>query len=233
MADWRLGRSWSESELRRRLDALAALPVNFDDAPDTMTRERGWTIDGDSAALGREPIGPPVEDGLYERAQAAIANYDFSDPRIVVGHFDPAAPLLDRDMLLEIKVWGLHFLSGVRVVEVRDEARNDTSVFGFRYDTLAGHIERGFEWFLLTKDHRTGEVQFRVEAHWRLGDFPNWWSRAGFLTVGNAYRTLWRHRAPERLRRLAQQPRAKPITAPGAQLAHRGDETPQRTEGRS
>ena len=27
------------------------------------------------------------------------------------------------------------------------------SVFGFRYDTLEGHIEQGFEWFLLQKRH--------------------------------------------------------------------------------
>ena len=28
----------------------------------------------------------------------------------------------------------------------------------FRYDTLEGHIERGYEWFLLTKDHATGGI---------------------------------------------------------------------------
>jgi uncharacterized protein (UPF0548 family) len=148
-----------------------------------------------------------------------------------VGHFDPEAPLIGRNMLLELKVLGLHFLGGVRVTEAREDADHGTSYFGFRYDTLAGHIERGFEWFLLTKDHRTGEVQFRIEAHWRLGDFPNWWSRAGFLTIGNAYRSLWRHRAPGRLRRLAQQPAAKPIAPADGALAHRGDESPQRTEG--
>lgn len=228
MADWRVGRSWTEAELRRRLGALAALPVNFDEDPTEMTREHGWTVDGDSTSLGREPVGPPVDDGLFERARVALAHYDFSDPRIVVGHFDPDVALLDRDMLLEIKIWGLRFLSGVRVVEVRNLVENDTSVFGFRYDTLAGHIERGFEWFLLTKDHRTGEVHFQIEAHWRMGEFPNWWSRAGFLTVGHHYRSLWRHRAPARLRRLAQQPITRPVAVEGA-LAHRGDDSPERT----
>jgi hypothetical protein len=101
-------------------------------------------------------------------------------------------------------------------------------VCGFRYDTLEGHIERGFEWFLLTKEHATGEVRFKIEAHWQLGQFPNWWSRLGFRLIGEHYRTLWRHRAPERLRELAEQPARKPVAAPG-DLAHRGDVTPQRS----
>ena len=131
-------------------------------------------------------------------------------------------------MLLEIKVLGFRFLSGVRVHGVREEYEHDTTYFGFRYDTLEGHIEQGFEWFLLTKDHATGGIHFRIEAHWRLGDFPNLWSKVGFKLIGEHYRTLWRHRAPERLRRIAHQPVAAPVAAPG-HLAHRGDEAPART----
>jgi len=228
MALWRFGRGWSEDELRAYLDALAARAVNFDDPIETMTREHGWTIDGDRASLGNEPEGPPLSDGPFARARQAIINYDFSDPRIVVGHYDPDAPLVGRDMLLELKVLGFRFLSGVRVMDVRDEVEHDTTLFGFRYDTLEGHIERGFEWFLLTKDHGTGDIHFRIEAHWRPGTFPNWWTRIGFRLLGEHYRRLWRHRAPARLRKLAYQPAAQPIGAPGA-LAHRGDETPRRS----
>jgi uncharacterized protein (UPF0548 family) len=227
---WRFGRGWSEAEMKAFLAALKDRPVNFDDPPETMTVEHGWTVDGDTASLGTEPEGPPLIDGFFARARQAIINYDFSDPRIVVGHFDPETPLLGRDMLLELRVMGFRFLGGVRVMDVREAVEHDTTLFGFRYDTLAGHIERGFEWFLLTKDHETGDIHFRIEAHWRLGDFPSWWSRLGFLVLGETYRTRWRHRAPERLRRLAHQPvPTKPIAAPGA-LAHRGDETPRRTD---
>jgi uncharacterized protein (UPF0548 family) len=229
MALWRFGRGWSESEMKAYLAELADRPVNFSDPIETMTAEHGWTIDGDRASLGTEPEGPPQPDGFYTRARQAIVNYDFSDPSIVVGHFDPEADLLGRDMLLEIKVLGFRFLNGVRVMDIREEVEHDTTLFGFRYDTLEGHIERGFEWFLLTKDHATGDIHFRIEAHWRPGDFPSWWSRLGFLLFGDAFRRLWRHRAPERLRRLAHQPSAKPLAAPG-KLAHRGDETPRRTE---
>ena len=83
-------------------------------------------------------------------------------------------------------------------------------------------MEKGFEWFLLTKDHLDGEIRLRIEAHWRLGDFPNWWSRLGFLLIGSHYRELWRRRALGRLRRLAamrsQEPgvRSQEGLAPGS-----------------
>lgn len=123
---------------------------------------------------------------------------------------------------------GFRFLSGCRVHSVREETDESGTTFGFRYDTLQGHIEQGFEWFLLVKEHESGKIHFTIEAHWRLGDFPNLWSKAGFYVMGEHYRKLWRQRAPERLRRLAHQPEAAPVAEPG-QLAHRGDETPVRT----
>jgi uncharacterized protein (UPF0548 family) len=230
MALWRLGRGWSEETLKAYLAELARRPVNFTADPESMVPENGWKVDGAETRLGEEPPGPPAADGLYERAKQGIINYDFSDPRIVVGHFDPDAPLVGRDMLLEIKVWGLRFLNGCRVHSVREERTPALTLFGFRYDTLEGHIEQGLEWFLLTKRHDSGEVWFKIEAHWRLGRFPNWWSRLGFVLIGEHYRTLWRHRAPQRLQELARKPAQKPVAAPG-ELAHRGDAAPQPTEG--
>jgi uncharacterized protein (UPF0548 family) len=230
MALWRFGRGWSEETLKAYLAELAKRRVNFTADPDTMIPENGWKVDGAEVSLGAEPPGPPVPDGLFERACQGIINYDFSDPRIVVGHFDPDIPLVGRDMLLEIKIWGFRFLNGCRVHGVREESTPAQTLFGFRYDTLEGHIERGYEWFLLTKLHPSGEVRFKIEAHWQLGQFPNWWSRLGFLLIGERYRTLWRHRAPERLQELARRPARRPVAAPGHQ-AHRGDVTPERTEG--
>jgi uncharacterized protein (UPF0548 family) len=130
-------------------------------------------------------------------------------------------------MLLEIKVLGVHYACGVVVSAVCDEKRADQSVFGFRYDTLEGHLEAGAEWFLLTKHHATGEVWFRIQAVWREGQFPNWWSRAGFQVLCRPYQRAWHRLAYVRLREmlkardLAPLPRfgrlvreGRPVTAP-------------------
>ena len=228
MARWRFLVSWSEDALKSELAHQNSLPVNFDAAPSDMTKANGWTLDGDDVSLGHETPGPPLPDGLFNRAKQALRNYDFSDPLIVTGHFDPRATFIGRTLLLEIKVLGLRYLAGVRVQGVRDENNSEHTIFGFRYDTLQGHLEQGFEWFLLTKNHQTGEVWFRIEAHWKMGVFPNWWSRLGFLLVGQYFRTLWRHRAPQRLVALAHQPVEEAVAEAG-QLAHRGNIIPKRS----
>jgi uncharacterized protein (UPF0548 family) len=133
-----------------------------------------------------------------------IVQYRFSDPRIVTGHFDPRAPLLGRPMLLELRAWGLHYLCAVRVVAVREEERAGASVFGFRYDTVAPHLESGEEWFLLTKRHATGEVRFHIDARRRAGQFPNVWSRAGFALLADRRRRAWHRLAHLRLRWLLE-----------------------------
>jgi uncharacterized protein (UPF0548 family) len=226
---WRLGHGWSEAELRACLTEMTSRPVNFDVPVEQMTSEHGWIVDGVTDIIAREAPGPPVADGPFARAREALIHYDFSDPRIVEGHFDPTAPLPGRTMLLEMKVLGgLRFLGGVRVHSVRDEQTSDCTRFGFRYDTLVGHFERGFEWFLIEKQHTTGTVCCQVEAHWQPGDFPTWWSRLGFRLLGGHIREFWRRRTIARLRRLARQPATAP--SPAAGLVHRGAAWPERTD---
>jgi hypothetical protein len=141
----------------------------------------------------------------------------------VVGHFDAESRLLGRRMLLELKaVKILRYVSGVVVGAVRFEEQDGSSTFGFRYDTLEGHIEIGSEWFLLTKDQMTGEIRFRIEAAWRPGQFPNWWSRLGFHLLGRRYQRRWHHEAHWRLFRMAHggMPASPPVDSLG--IAHAG-----------
>jgi uncharacterized protein (UPF0548 family) len=205
MAEWRIGRGWSEEEIAGRLRASYDLPLNVGAASADMTPDNGWNHYHSDAIVGREPPGPAAGDGPFERARVAVANYQFSDPSIVVGHFDADSPLLGRRMLLELKATPvLRFLAGVVVGRVREEEREGYSTFGFRYDTLEGHIERGYEWFLLVKNPHSGEIRFRVDAVWKPGQFPTWWSRLGFLLVGPHYQRRWHHQAHRRLFHIAQ-----------------------------
>ncbi len=121
-----------------------------------MDRAHGYERHFSEALIALEPHGPPAVDGPFQLARTAVQAYRFSDPRIVTAHFDPRAPLLGRPMLLELRVWGLHYLCAVRVCSVRDDRGPNESVFGFRYRTVPPHLESGQEWFLLTKRHDTG-----------------------------------------------------------------------------
>jgi uncharacterized protein (UPF0548 family) len=167
---------------------------NFQGVEEELTGERGWHhyhSDAVIAAAG-------TDGQRFQRARVAVANYQFSDPRIVVAHFDPTGPLLGRRILLEIKVLGLRYLCPAIVTKVRDEP----GAYGFRYDTLEGHIERGMEWFLLTQDER-GDIRFRIEARWQSGEMPNWWSRAGFSMLAGYYQRKWHRRAHNLMSRRA------------------------------
>lgn len=213
MSEWRLLRGWSSDALRARLEALSAVGRNFDAADEEMDGAHGWHHYHSEAVIALEPAG----DERFERARVGLANYQFSDPRIVVAHFDPAGPLLARRILLEIKVLGLRYLSAALVTRVRDEG----NVYGFRYDTLEGHIERGMEWFLLTKNER-GEIRFRIEARWKRGNLPNWWSRLGFMLLSGPYQRRWHRQAHRRLSRLAHHGSTARPPGDAAGLTHQG-----------
>lgn len=212
--EWRVLRGWSPEELKVRLDRLASAPRNFDGIEHEMTADAGWHHYYSEAIIARETGGVTT---CFDRAKAALANYRFSDPSIVVAHFDPASPLMDRRILLEIKVLGLHYLCSAVVSVVRDEP----GAYGFRYDTLEGHIERGMEWFLLTRDEQ-GDIRFRVEARWKQGEFPNWWSRIGFQLLSAPYQRRWHWEAHRRMSRLAHDGPATPPRRDRAGLTHQG-----------
>lgn len=213
MAEWRLFRRWSNDELRVRLGSLSTRRRNFDEEEERMTGEEGWHHYRSEAVIARDA----ADGACMQRARVALANYQFSDPGIVVAHFDPASPLLMRRLLLEIKVLGLRYLSAAVVMRVRDER----DAYGFRYDTLEGHIERGMEWFLLTRNER-GDIRFRIEARWKRGDLPNWWSRLGFMLVSGYYQRQWHRQAHRRLSLLAHYGSLARPPRDAAGLTHQG-----------
>lgn len=225
MAEWRFLRGWSEEELRGHLAAARKLPRNFSGDETSMTPDAGWSRHYSRATIAREPAGPPLPGGPFAQAWEYVGRYAFSDPRIVRAHFDPAAPLDGRVMLVEVLVLGLRYLNPVVVARVRNFSDETHSMRAFRYDTLEGHFERGLEWFMLTKDHQTGDVDFTVHAGWRGGELPNWWSRIGFRLLARRYQRAWHRLAHTRMRALigsvglARLPR-------GSRLVHSGPPLP-------
>ena len=198
--EWRFGNGWTDEALSKRLAALAAT------ARDAASPGRPGRVGHhlrrvvSTEVLARERAGVPERGGVFDRACDLVAAYELSDPGIVAAHFDRAAPLLNRPMLLEIKVLGLRYLCAVVVSDVVAGANAHETWFGFRVDTLAPHLERGSEWFIITKNHRDGTVRFSISALWEPGQFPNRWSRLGFKLLARRYQRAWHRRAFRRLR---------------------------------
>lgn len=225
MAEWRLGRGWSEVELRERLSALASVGLNFDEPVDLLPHQEGWRSYYSEAIIARVSPGLPAAAGAFERARTAVANYLFSDTEIVLAHFDPQSELLGRRILLEMRALRvLHYLGGVVIGAVREEQNEDRTLFGFRYETLEGHIEKGAEWFVLTKHHASGEIRFRIEAVWQPGQFPNWWSRMGFALLGGHYQKRWHRRAHAALAAIARGAELERESSSARHLTHAAPE---------
>lgn len=201
---WRWGRPFQQAEIDARLAGLERCPSTGPSSDAEAARDPAWNHYFSEALIAREGAGPPELGGAFQRARSYIEHYGFSDPSIVQGHFSADSELRGRRMLLELKVLGLRFLCGVAVRDTRDETNTARSVFGFRYDTLQGHAEAGAEWFLLTKDHTTGEVRFRIQAAWRQGELPNWWTEIGFHALSRRYQRAWHRNAYLRLRTFVQ-----------------------------
>lgn len=223
MAEWRLLRGWTDEALAAQLARVRGLGLNFQAEDAEMTREAGWSQVRSRSVLARERPGPPVPGGAYERARGLIEAFDFSDPRIVQWHFRADDPLQGRPVLLELKApLGLRYLCPARVGGVREERGEARTRYGFSFETLEGHFEVGREWFLLSKDHASGEVRFEIEAAWRPGTFPNWWSELGFLMVGTRSQRAWHRLTHVRLRRLLRQGQVPEAHEGGAGVVHAG-----------
>jgi uncharacterized protein (UPF0548 family) len=191
--------------IRRRLAALAAAPLNFDrdalrDAPGT-----GWRVDDIRHPLPREEPGAPAASGSFAIAARLIRGYEFADPSIVRAYYDPAQPLEGRTMLLRLRALGLVSVSvGVRILDVIDEAcerdGRPLQVWGWRYGTLAGHVEQGEMSWEVWKWLDTGEVDFRVHAISRRAHISNPIIALGFRLVGSRERTVFLRSTGERMR---------------------------------
>ncbi|WP_051766368.1 DUF1990 family protein [Saccharothrix syringae] len=158
-----------------------------------------WTFDVHRRSLGREAAGPPEEGGLWWRARAVVADYGFTPPELVRAYYERGSDLLGRDILLEARLPGLRFLMGVRVTAVRDESDADRTLWGWGYETLEGHLERGRVDYELVKDHRSGEVEFVARSYSQLHPRAPWWMRFGWRLVGRRAQLRFYRRAGQRL----------------------------------
>jgi uncharacterized protein (UPF0548 family) len=190
------------------LASLAGRPVNYDpNGLDLANPPGGWTVDDRLQSLPPEPPGEPVAGGSWETAARLIRGYEFADPSIVRARYDPDAPLLGRDMLLELRALGLvSVYVGVRVCEVWDGNKERDGrrarVFGWAYRTLEGHVEQGEMGWQVWKWLDTGEVEFRARAVSRTAPIANPVIWAGFHLLRRYERRLYLGSTDRRMREL-------------------------------
>ena len=200
--------------VRRRLAALDGRPLNFDRAELAGARAGdssrvGWKVDDLREALPVEVRGPPSPGGSWELARTLIDGYEFADPSIVRAYYDPARPLLGREMLLRLRAVGLfQVFVGVRVLAVIDETvrcdGREARVWGWRYGTLEGHLERGEMSWEVWKWLDSGEVEFRVHAISRPAPIANPLIKLGFRLLGSHERVVFLRSTRERMRRFVE-----------------------------
>lgn len=187
-------------DLASALAALRGREVNYDEARAPTPAHRGdWHVDHHRAAIDTEPPGVPVPGGPWEIACALVREYEFADPRILRAIYRPGDPLLGRDMLLEGRFLMLRFYLGVRVTEVVDETRDGHRVWGWGYQTLAGHLEQGKLTYEVVKESDTGEVALVVRAYSRPAPITNPLLRLGFQLFGRRIQLRFYTAVGERL----------------------------------
>ena len=132
-----------------------------------------------------------------------MRNYEFADPKIVRAIYRPDSPLEGRDMLLEVRFWGLRFRFGVRVGGVIDGIRavneREVRLWGWNYATLQGHLEMGQMDYEVWKWLDTGAVEFRIHVVSRPSRIGSPLIRLGFFLFGRREQKRCARRACERM----------------------------------
>jgi hypothetical protein len=203
-------------DVARALAALETRRVNFaPGSPEDFTAERGWHVDDFTQPLPSEPPGEPTEHGSWQTARRLARNYDFAEPSIVTAYFDPEHPLERRNMLLQLRFYGLSLWVGVRVGDVYDQVRRigerSARVWGWSYRTLEGHVEEGQMDWQVWKWLDDGTVEFRIHAFSRATKRGNLLVRAAFRLIGRREQLRFLRQTCRRMARLTAETLGMPL----------------------
>jgi uncharacterized protein (UPF0548 family) len=192
------------------LQAQRGRRVNFtrDEVDDT------WHHDEERTRIGEETPGPPEPDGLWETACRLVEAYEQADPRTIRAVYDPDTPLEGRDLLLEGRFLVLRFYMGVRITDVIDQRQDGMRVWGWVYETLEGHLERGRMSYEVIKDEPTGSVDILVRSYSEGAPTLGPVTGLGWKLFGRRTQVRFHRECGRRIARLAQQRRGSHSPVP-------------------
>jgi uncharacterized protein (UPF0548 family) len=220
----------------RALARLRGAPLNFEPPPGgEYGPERGWHADALAQRLPGERPGEPEPGGAWAVARRLVEDYRMADPAIVRATWAPGAPLLGRELLLQLRLFRvLRTWAGVRVTRVWDEQRDADGrwarVFGYEYATLRGHVEMGRMDFEVWKWRDDGAVEFRLHAHSRASGNGAPWTRLGFRLFGRRSQVRFYLRCCERIARLTAEDLGLPHEPPPTAVRLREADAPETAE---
>ncbi|WET76824.1 DUF1990 family protein [Amycolatopsis sp. QT-25] len=197
---------------------LGARRINYDRGE---VARPDWNFDRHRHVLGFEEPGPPTESGLWSRARALVRDYEFTPPELINAHYRSGTDLAERNMLLEGRFLGLRFLMGVRITALLDERGEERTAWGWSYDTLDGHLERGRVDYAVVKHHSTGEVEFTATSYSQVSPALHPVLRMGWAVFGRRTQLRFYRRIGERLEDLLRYP-ADAVTVPRRRPVARG-----------
>lgn len=199
-------------DLARVLADLARRDINY--RPDEVDA-REWHFDRRRTALSAERPGPPEPAGVWETACHLVSQYEFSMPDMIRAAYDAREPLLGRNMLLEARFAALRLYLGVRITTVIDETRGQNErVWGWGYQTLQGHLERGRISYEVVKHQDSGEIEFVIDAHSQRDPTLGSVMRLGWDLFGRRSQLRFYGGCIERMHRFTQATRP-PESTPG------------------
>lgn len=195
------------------LASLRHASVNY--TPGEISRAN-WHFDTQRTPLPSERPGPPADSGTWAIACSLVQQYEFCVPELVRAVYDPADALLGRTMLLQTRFYGLHFYCGVRITTVIDETTAEGDrVWGWAYETLQGHLERGRITYEVVKQQETGRVEFVINSYSQAARTLGPVLRLGWRLFGRRTQLRFYRDCGARLTRLVKaiQPGAPPPAA--------------------
>lgn len=200
------------------LAGLRGRGLNYDR---NQVRRREWNFDVHRATIADERPGPPECDGPWEAACALVRDYEFTPPELLRAVYDRQSPLLGRELLLEGRFALLRFMMPVRITSVIEDDDAERDTFGWGYETLQGHLERGEVVYRVVKHRDTGRVEFTATSHSQHDPQLGLLLRIGWALFGRRQQLRFYREIGRRLPRLVRQHLDNPTApVPSNHLVH-------------
>jgi len=166
-----------------------------------------WNFDVHRSLIGYERPGLPEPHAVWETACKLVRDYEFTPPELVRAVYQRSEPLLGRTLLLEGRFIALRFYMGVRITVLVDETRgHQERVWGWAYQTLEHHLERGKVTYEVIKHLDSGQVEFVASCQSQRSPTLGPILRLGWLLFGRRTQLRFYRRCGQRLRELVRAP---------------------------